>query len=48
VTRDRIKYTVGNEHNPGDPWDRSELSIAADGSARLDQTARTRAIASTT
>lgn len=31
-----LRYTVGNEHNPGDPWGRSELVIAADGSARLD------------
>ncbi|MCW2934115.1 MAG: hypothetical protein JWM19_5077 [Actinomycetia bacterium] len=31
-----IRYSVGNEHNPGDPWGRSELVIHADGSARLD------------
>ena len=31
-----IRYSVGNEHNPGDPWGRSELVIRADGSARLD------------
>lgn len=30
-----IRYSVGNEHNPGDPWGRSELVIRADGSARL-------------
>ena len=30
-----IRYSVGNEHNPGDPWGRSELEIRADGSARL-------------
>jgi hypothetical protein len=32
-----IRYSVGNEHDPGDPWGRSELVIRADGSARLDQ-----------
>ncbi len=31
-----IRYSVGNEHNPADPWGRSELMIASDGSARLD------------
>ena len=31
-----ISYSVGNEHDPGDPWGRSELVIHADGSARLD------------
>jgi hypothetical protein len=31
-----IRYSAGNEHNPGDPWGRSELVIHADGSARLD------------
>ncbi len=31
-----IRYTVGNENNPADPWGRSELVIHADGSARLD------------
>jgi hypothetical protein len=31
-----LTYSVGNERNPGDPWGRSELVIAADGSARLD------------
>ena len=31
-----IRYSVGNEHDPGDPWGRSELVICADGSARLD------------
>ena len=31
-----IRYSVGNEHNPTDPWGRSELVIRADGSARLD------------
>ncbi len=31
-----IRYTVGNENNPADPWGRSELVIHANGSARLD------------
>ena len=31
-----IRYSVGNEHDPGDPWGRSELVIRADGSVRLD------------
>jgi hypothetical protein len=31
-----IRYSVGSEHDPGDPWGRSELVIGADGSARLD------------
>jgi hypothetical protein len=31
-----LRYSVGNEHNPGDPWGRSELVIQPDGSARLD------------
>jgi hypothetical protein len=36
VTRPTIRYRVGNEHNPADPWGRSELVIHPDGSARLD------------
>jgi hypothetical protein len=31
-----IRYQAGNEHNPADPWGRSELVIYPDGSARLD------------
>lgn len=31
-----LRYSVGNEHNPGDPWGRSELVIQSDGAARLD------------
>jgi hypothetical protein len=30
-----LRYSVGNEHNPGDPWGRSELVITPDGVARL-------------
>jgi hypothetical protein len=36
MARVTIRYSVGNEHDPGDPWGRSELVIHADGSARLD------------
>jgi hypothetical protein len=31
-----LRYSVGNENNPGDPWGRSELVIQPDGTARLD------------
>lgn len=31
-----LRYSVGNEHDPGDPWGRSELVIQPDGTARLD------------
>lgn len=31
-----LRYSVGNEHDPGDPWGRSELVIQHDGGARLD------------
>jgi hypothetical protein len=31
-----LRYSVGNEHNPGDPWGRSELTIQPDGSASLE------------
>jgi hypothetical protein len=31
-----LRYSVGNERNPGNPWGRSELAIAPDGTARLD------------
>jgi hypothetical protein len=31
-----LSYSVGNEHNPGNPWGRSELVIGQDGRARLD------------
>jgi hypothetical protein len=36
VTWPTIRYRVGNENNPADPWGRSELVIHPDGSARLD------------
>jgi hypothetical protein len=38
--RDRIYYSVGSEHNPGDPFGRSWLVIEVDGHARLDQYTR--------
>jgi hypothetical protein len=31
-----IRYRVGNEHSPTDPWGRSELVIRPDGTARMD------------
>ena len=40
MPRVTIAYSVGNEHNPGDPFGRSELSIADDGAARLDHFGR--------
>lgn len=40
MVRDRIYYSVGSEHNPGDPFGRSELVIDIDGQARLDQFTR--------
>jgi hypothetical protein len=36
MARPTIRYSVGNEHNPADPWGRSELVIYPDGGARLD------------
>ncbi len=38
--KDVIRYTVGNEQNPGDPFGRSSLVIQISGSARLDQFTR--------
>ncbi|MBO4207498.1 hypothetical protein [Micromonospora echinofusca] len=32
-----LGYSIGNEHDPGDPWGRSELAVGADGHARLTQ-----------
>ncbi len=40
MVRDRIYYRVGSEHNPGDPFGRSDLAIEIDGAARLDQYTR--------
>jgi hypothetical protein len=35
-----IRYQIGNEHNPTNPWGRSELVIHPDGTARLDHFSR--------
>lgn len=35
--RARLAYSVGNEHDPGDPFGRSELVIEPDGRAHLEQ-----------
>jgi hypothetical protein len=31
-----LRYSVGNENDPGDPWGRSELVIEHDSTARLE------------
>jgi uncharacterized protein YjbI with pentapeptide repeats len=36
MTGRTIRYRTGNEHNPSDPFGRSELVLHADGQARLD------------
>ncbi len=36
MTARTIRYRTGNEHNPSDPFGRSELVLHADGTARLD------------
>ncbi|MDA0179052.1 hypothetical protein OJ997_02000 [Solirubrobacter phytolaccae] len=33
---DRLWYTIGNEHNPGDPFGRIVLTVEADGTAALE------------
>ena len=40
MQRDRIYYQVGSEHNPGDPFGRSDLVIEVDGRAKLNQYTR--------
>lgn len=35
-----LRYSVGNEHSPTDPFGRTELLIAPDGQARLDHFTR--------
>lgn len=32
-----LRYSAGNEHNPADPWGRSELTVHGDGRAVLEQ-----------
>ena len=36
----RLTYSIGNEHNPTDPFGRSHLVVEPDGSARLDHYGR--------
>lgn len=36
MTMRLLRYSIGNENNPGDPWGRSELVIQPDGTTRLD------------
>jgi len=36
MTGRTLRYSVGNENNPTDPWGRSELVIQPNGAARLD------------
>jgi hypothetical protein len=35
--RGRLTYSVGNEHNPANPFGRRELIVEPGGAARLDQ-----------
>jgi hypothetical protein len=37
MTAPILRYSAGNEHNPADPWGRSELVVHADGRAELEQ-----------
>jgi hypothetical protein len=32
-----LRYSAGNEHNPVNPWGRSELTVHSDGRAVLEQ-----------
>jgi len=32
-----LRYSSGNEHNPADPWGRSELTVHGDGRVELEQ-----------
>jgi hypothetical protein len=34
--RPRLTYSVGNEHNPANPFGRNELAIECDGAVRLE------------
>jgi hypothetical protein len=40
TTAARLTYSIGNEHNPVDPFGRSELVVEPTGSARLDHSSR--------
>ncbi len=35
MTARRYRYRVGNEHDPGDPWGRSDLVVEPDGAVSL-------------
>ena len=37
MTARTLRYSAGNEHNPADPWGRSELTVHGDGRAELEQ-----------
>jgi hypothetical protein len=37
MTARTLRYSAGNEHNPTDPWGRSELAVHGDGRAELEQ-----------
>jgi hypothetical protein len=41
LAADWLEYTAGNEHDPGDPFGRTVLRVATDGTARLDVFQRT-------
>jgi hypothetical protein len=36
LERTTLTYSAGNEHDPGNPFGRTELTIAPDGTARLE------------
>jgi len=36
MTTRTLRYSVGNEHSPTNPWGRSELLVDDDGAVRLD------------
>ena len=42
MSKCRLVYRAGNEHNPGNPFGRAELVIEADGRMRLEHFARGR------
>ncbi|HTN27524.1 MAG TPA: hypothetical protein VL180_07050 [Burkholderiales bacterium] len=42
MSKRRLVYRAGNEHNPGNPFGRAELVIEADGRMRLEHFARRR------
>src|SRR5215467_4410617 len=46
MTTRTLRYRAGNEHDPGDPFGRTELVIRPDGSAWLDHFAPDRPVSS--